>query len=191
VSVELLEAAAAALGALVDEVVVVGGASLGVWITDPFGARLRGCGFAEDAESGVICRWRHAATGLVLDAMPTDPAVFGFASRWQAASVPSARRCALPSGRSLRISGPVHLVAMKLEAHAARGAGDLFGSRDFADLIALVDGRSELVAEIEHAPGELRGWIAAAVGEMFADRRIEDGVAGAFCRMRRARRVPR
>ena len=34
-SVELLELAAAALGELLDEVVFVGGATVGLWITDP------------------------------------------------------------------------------------------------------------------------------------------------------------
>jgi hypothetical protein len=35
VSIEMLEAAAAALGDLLGEVVFVGGATIGLWITDP------------------------------------------------------------------------------------------------------------------------------------------------------------
>ena len=94
-NIELLELAESALGQLVDEVVFVGGATVGLWITDPaapparptddvdvvvevatrsafydFEAKLRAAGFREDQESGVICRWRHGETGLILDAMP-------------------------------------------------------------------------------------------------------------------------
>jgi hypothetical protein len=88
VNIELLELAESALGKLVHQVVFVGGATVGLWITDPaappdrptddvdvvvevmtrtgfydFEAKLRGAGFREDRESGVICRWRHQKTG--------------------------------------------------------------------------------------------------------------------------------
>jgi hypothetical protein len=104
-SIELLERAALALGQLVDEVVFVGGATVVLWITDPgappprptldvdivvevttrlgferFSERMRERGLNEDASSRVICRWRHAPTDLVLDAMPADPSILGFAT---------------------------------------------------------------------------------------------------------------
>jgi hypothetical protein len=87
VNIELLELAESTLGELVDQVVFVGGATVGLWISDPaappmrptddvdvvvevisrsefydFEASLRGAGFREDQESGVICRWRHRDT---------------------------------------------------------------------------------------------------------------------------------
>jgi len=93
VSVQMLEAAAAALGDLLAEVVFVGGATVELWITDPgappvrptkdvdvvvevtsrsafydFEARLRAQGFREDQEDGVICRRRHSRTNHILDA---------------------------------------------------------------------------------------------------------------------------
>jgi hypothetical protein len=80
-SIALLEVAAAHLGALVSEVVFVGGATIELWITDEaapevrptvdvdvvvdvatrsqlarFEQRLRAIGFREDQSSGVICR---------------------------------------------------------------------------------------------------------------------------------------
>lgn len=107
-SLELLDLGAAALGPLIEEVVFVGGASVVLWITDPaappprptkdvdvivevagrwgyeqFSKRLRAQGFAEDVESRVICRWRHASFDLLLDVMPTDPAILGFSNRWR------------------------------------------------------------------------------------------------------------
>ena len=35
-------------------------------------------GFKRDIGSEVICRWRHAGTGVLFDLMPTDPAILGF-----------------------------------------------------------------------------------------------------------------
>jgi hypothetical protein len=39
-------------------------------------------GFKMDIGSEVICRWRHAGTGVLFDLMPTDPAILGF-SVWK------------------------------------------------------------------------------------------------------------
>jgi hypothetical protein len=205
VSVEPLERAAVALDGLVEDVVVVGGASVVLWISDPaapavrptldvdvvvevasrgayyrFEDRLRGRGFVPYETSGVICRWRHPATGLVLDAMPADASILGFASQWQAAAIPTAIRRTLPSGRVLRVAGPVYLLATKLEAFAGRGGGDLVGSRDFGDVIALVDGRRELPEEVAVAADDVRRYIAEAVAALLALPRILDGIAGAL-----------
>lgn len=55
---------------------------------------------------------------------------------------------------------PPYLVATKLEAFGSRGKGDLYGSRDFEDVVALIDGREELVGELTQAPEELRSYVA-------------------------------
>jgi hypothetical protein len=107
-SIALLELGASALGDLAREVVFTGGATIGLWITDPaapeprptedvdvivevtsrgrfadFEQRLRRRRFREDQETGIICRWRHADSDLVLDAMPMDGSILGFENRWQ------------------------------------------------------------------------------------------------------------
>jgi len=106
----ILEDAAQKLRALLDSVVFVGGATLGLLITDTgaapiratvdvdviaeittrmeyfdFSERLRRNGFTEDARPGApVCRWLH--DGLVLDLMPLDKAVLGFTNRWYGAA---------------------------------------------------------------------------------------------------------
>src|SRR5204862_2341419 len=93
------EKAAASLGPVLDEVAFVGGSSLTLWITDSaapdpritldvdvivavntrldyyeLSERLRQQGFNENANSSVICRWRHQV-GLILDVMPTEETI--------------------------------------------------------------------------------------------------------------------
>jgi predicted nucleotidyltransferase len=180
VSIALLELGAAALDELLPEVVFVGGASIELWITDPaappvrptndvdvvvevltrsefyaFEARLQTKGFSEDQDS-VICRWRHDASDLILDAMPTRADILGFENRWQAAALPHALRRELPSGRKIRAASPPYLLATKLEAFKSRGNADFLGSRDFGDIIALIDGRPELVDEVLAAESDVR-----------------------------------
>lgn len=203
-SVELLELAAATLGELVYDVVFVGGATVTLWITDPgappvrptkdvdvvvevttrwgfhaFEARLRERAFAEDQQDRIICRWRHPPTGLILDAMPADPAILGFANRWQAAALPHAISRTLPSGAVIRAISPPYLLATKLEAFKGRGRDDFLGSRDFGDIIALVDGREELVAEVADS-NDARAYIASELGRLLAHPRFLDGLFGAL-----------
>jgi hypothetical protein len=185
VNTELLELAESGLGELVDQVVFVGGATVGLWITDPaappvrptddvdvvvevttrtafhdFEAKLREAGFSEDQESGVICRWRHRESGLILDAMPSRADILGFENMWQAATIPHAVPCELPSGATIKAAPPVYMLAMKLEAFKGRGKGDFLASRDFGDIVTLIDGRSELLEEVAGAGADVRVYIA-------------------------------
>lgn len=200
-SIEMLEQAHEALGVLATEVVFLGGATLVLWMTDPaappprptkdvdvvvevttrasfhdFEGRLRDAGFEEDQESGVICRWRHRYSDLVLDAMPADPRVLGFENEWLGRSLPYAIHRDLPSGATIRAVSPAYLVATKLEAFLSRGHGDYVGSRDFGDVIALVDGREELIGELMAAPEEVRLYVASTLREMMRDSGFLDGV---------------
>ncbi len=204
-SLELLELAAARLADLLPEVVFVGGATVTLWITDPgappvrptkdvdvivevttrgafhdFEARLRERGFAEDQDDGVICRWRHVPSGLILDAMPAEGAFLGFENRWQGAAIPHAVTRTLPSGSVIRAVSPPYLLATKLEALKSRGGGDLLGSRDFADIIAIVDGREELLHEVGHADDDVRGYLAQEFDALLTAPRFLDGLFGAL-----------
>jgi hypothetical protein len=205
VNIELLELAAAALDDLLPEVAFVGGATVELWITDPgappvratndvdvvvevttrsefhaFEERLRKRGFGPDLEDGIICRWRHRDHGLILDAMPTDPAILGFANRWQAAALPHAINRILPSGTTIRAIPPSYLLATKLEAFNGRGNNDFLASRDFADVIALLDGRDELPDEIAHSDADVRHYLADEFRRLLQHPRFLDGVHGAL-----------
>ena len=198
-SVELLELGAATLGDLTDEVVFVGGATVALWITDPaappprptqdvdvivevatradyhaFEERLRDGGFRDDGR--VICRWRHSGTGLILDAMPTDAELLGFDNRWQREAFPHAEEIALPSGTRIRAVPPAFMLATKLEAFHGRGEGDLLGSRDFTDIVALIDGREELENDVIAAPENVRGYVADNLRLLLRSALLLDGV---------------
>jgi Nucleotidyl transferase AbiEii toxin, Type IV TA system len=201
VSIELLELAAVRLEPLLGDIVFLGGAAVELWLTDPsapparptkdvdvvvevssrgafyaFEERLRALGFSDDREGGVICRWRHRETDLILDVMPSDPAILGFANRWQGASVPHAIERALPSGALIRAAPPEYLLATKIEAFNDRGRSDFLGSRDLADVIALIDGRAELVDEVRGADHDVRAFLREQLRFLTENPRFVDGV---------------
>jgi hypothetical protein len=145
-----------------------------------FEARLRQRGFAEDQQDGMICCWRHSATGLILDAMPADPTILGFANRWQGAGLPHAIQQTLPSGATIRAMSPPYLLATKLEAFKGRGQDDFVASPDFEDIVALLDGRDELVGEVRDADSDVRAYLADEFERLIEHPPFRDGLFGAL-----------
>jgi hypothetical protein len=204
VSTDLLEVAARALGPMCDRVVFLGGATISLWLTDPaarpprvtvdvdvvaevvtlgsyerFQQDLRDRGFAEDSESGVICRWNHGDTGLILDAVPLESLLAGFEGKWHRPGVANAERRELPSGVAIRAVPPPFLLATKLQAFADRGGDDCLASRDFEDIVLLVDGRSELVGELRDGPSEV-AYVSEELSRVLALSTSEYGIEGAL-----------
>lgn len=171
-NIELLKEVAKRLGPLLSEVVFVGGCTTGLFITDAaaanvrptfdvdviaeitsyadyatFSERLRALGFREDTSKGApLCRW--LIDGMKLDVMPIEEKILGFTNRWYRAAMDAAQQIELEPGLHIRIVTAPYFVATKLEAFRGRGRGDYTTSHDLEDLLAVVDGRLEIVPEI-------------------------------------------
>jgi hypothetical protein len=201
----MLETAALALGDLRHRVVFLGGATIGLWMTDPasraarttddvdvvaevatlasyeaFQADLRRAGFTEDILSGVICRWQHTDSGLVLDAIPAKPELAGFEGEWLQPAAAAAVERELPSGALIRVVPPIHLLATKLEAFADRGEDDCLSSRDFEDIVLLIDSRDELRDELATADEELKTYVNRQLSRIMRLPNFDYGVEGAL-----------
>lgn len=204
-NLKMLEQAIEHLHPLMDEVVFVGGATVELWITDEaapefrpttdvdvivematrseyyrFEERVRRVGFDNDAASRVICRFKHLDSGLVLDVMPTEASILGFENRWQKEAFAHTVHVSLPSGKEIRAIPPPFLLGTKLEAFTTRGKSDFLGSRDFSDLVTLVDGREELVEEVVTAPDELQVYIGEQLLHLAQHRDFDRGLEGAL-----------
>lgn len=180
------------------DMVFVGGAVVGLLLTDPAApaprytddvdvvigplsrvafhqleARLREAGHTQPTE-GPICRWHIAGTNV--DLMPVDAAILGFSNRWYGAMMGRAVEVTVAPGRVVRIVSPPYLLATKLEAFADRGAGDYRFSQDVGDIVALVDGRPELVNEVHAADGEVRAFVGNGFRRLLDDARFEESI---------------
>lgn len=122
-----------------------------------------------------------AGTGddeLLVDVMPTDASILGFENRWQRPALDHAQTVELPSGQAMRAITPPYLVATKLEAWNGRGRGDHLRSQDLEDVIKLVDGREEIVAEVAVAPDDLRSYLSSEIAVLLDQPRFDDAVEG-------------
>lgn len=201
----MLEGAVGHLSQLLDDVVFVGGVTVELWVTDPGSPplrltadvdviaeistrrdyyqledRVRKLGFENDQSSGVICRFNHSQSGLVLDVMPTKASILGFENNWLGESFAHATEVKLPGGQMIKAIPPPFLLATKLEAFAGRGKLDFYGSRDFEDIVRLIDGREELVGEVAESPAEPSRYIAQQLTRLSRHRDFDSGLEGAL-----------
>lgn len=115
-------------------------------------------GFKRDtSRDAPICRWRLGE--VKVDLMPSDERVLGFANRWYPLALVSASLVLLPSGRQIRLISAPAFLATKLEAFATRGNSDFMSSHDFEDIISVLDGRSDIVAEVAAADSALANYL--------------------------------
>jgi hypothetical protein len=141
------------------------------------GAALRDRGFAQTIE-GTEPPYRWTYAGLKLDLMPVDPGILGFSNRWYGAVLRGATTMVISGGVAVRVTDAPSFVATKLEAFLDRGAGDYLSSHDLEDVLSVVDGRPELVAELGKAPPELRGFVAQTFARLLADDEFDDALPG-------------
>jgi hypothetical protein len=201
-NLQLLTDAAKLLEPLLGELVFVGGCATALLITDnaaadvrptfdvdaiaeitsyagytEFSERLRKLGFQEDTSEGApLCRWRQKTT--TLDVMPLDAKILGFSNTWYEPAMLHSEERELEKGLEIRLVTPVYFCASKLEAFAGRGRNDFPGSRDLEDMIAVVDGRTELVAEIQAAVNDVRSYLAKEIKKLLSIREFSDALPG-------------
>lgn len=180
----MLRAVADALGGdLRDRLVFVGGCTTALFITDAITLedvratddvdlivdlagfsdwaqlleQLRERGFSESPDDDVICRMRLGE--IKVDFMPDDPNILGFSNRWYERGIQTAVDHPLEDNLIIRRLTPALFVATKLEAYLGRGGNDLLSSRDAEDILLIVDGREELIAELGGVDDDVRGYI--------------------------------
>jgi hypothetical protein len=78
----------------------------------------------------------------------------------------------------IKVLLPELFVATKLEAYRGRGEGDLITSRDVEDILLVVDGREELLTEVQHAREDIRSFVAEQFRELQKDDEFENFLIG-------------
>jgi predicted nucleotidyltransferase len=186
------------LGLLLSDVVFVGGTVTGFMMTDKTShdvrptddvdliidmsgyaqyAKLQGSlrelGFQHDM-NGPNCRF--VVAGVKVDLMPTDESILGFSNKWYKTAIERAKAFTLPSGKVIRVISPEMFICTKLEAFAERGGGDFITSHDLADVIAVVNGRPEIVEEVAASPESVRGYLSNNFSNLLSNRHFLDSI---------------
>lgn len=200
--IELLTYASEKLGDLSKEVVFLGGAIVGLLITEKGGPpprvtkdvdvaiqlsgslldiyaldrRLLSLGFINDIE-GPQCRYLHGTT--VIDVIPVHPGLPDDTNGWYPLAIESAEPHTLPNGIQIKVIAPASFVGTKLVAFRSltrEHHDDVFLSRDFGDIVRLIDGRPTLSTEILEAREDLLRYIQAQLSSLLNETYIEHAI---------------
>jgi predicted nucleotidyltransferase len=191
-----------ALGPLRSEFMLVGGCAVGLLITDHARPpvrqtvdvdlvaevtslkdyyesidKLKKTGFAEDPSEDHMCRWRKGE--LIVDVMPTQEVLGHSVNRWYAEAIKAAQAMTLPSGEAINVITAPFFVATKLESFNNRGGGNYL-HHDMEDILNVVDGREELLAELASIPVEVREFIREEIDGYLAEESFVDQLEWLF-----------
>lgn len=202
-NLEMVRRVAIALDYLREQVVFVGGTVVDLLITDPASPPVRGSmdvdviieiasrmdyyalrgplislGFREDiaGESSLLCRWN--IEGIIVDIMPTNEEILGFSNEWYIDAIRTAELVYIADRLSIRrISGPSFLMT-KLTAFMNPGNGDFMGSHDIEDVIAVLDGRPEVISEIKDSHLKLKNSLINIFEALLEQEDFNDAILG-------------
>lgn len=199
---ELLTSVANKLQEMCDEMTFVGGTVIGFLITDSAAPDVR---FTVDVdciinivthsdyykvskklrEKGLkeiivgdhpICRWD--CDGILVDIMPTDKSILGFSNRWYKNAILHSMAKQISPGRTIKIISAPYFVATKLEAFNDRGKNDYLTSHDLEDIIALLDGRPEIVKDIASSDSAVKNYISSVFSALLNNKNFTYALPG-------------
>ena len=107
--------------------------------------------------------FRWLLGGMQLDLVPLDEKVLGFANAWYRSGFDNAVVAEPEPGSTLRHLSAPYFLATKFEAYKDRGRNDVYASHDLEDIIAVVDGRTELHDELEQANADTQSYVVSNI----------------------------
>lgn len=136
--------------------------------------QLRGIGFQNDIFSGVICRYK--IQGIIVDVMPTDPQAIGFSNRWYPEGFATAQEIQLDGETTIKIFTLPYFVASKWEAFKGRGHNDYRTSKDFEDLVYVMENADNFEEQLKNGPEQVRTWLKEEMEPVMDNDNFEEGL---------------
>ena len=110
--------------------------------------------------------------------MPTDPEILGFGNLWYEKALEYSLGFELPGHKSINLVTAPYFLITKLEAFRGRGNGDFMLSHDIEDLVAVLDGRPEVISEIKESGDDLATELSRQFKMLREEQRFLDAVSG-------------
>jgi hypothetical protein len=83
-----------------------------------------------------------------------------------------------PIGKKNSAVASPYFLATKLEAFESRGESDYLISRDMEDIVTVLDGRPEIVSEVQQASEELKNYLVERCSMLLEERDFLDALPG-------------
>lgn len=196
----IIKKIALALGELNEQVIYVGGATVGLYINDPAADDVRPTkdvdislsiatideleqvreslnkkGFIQTAEDDVICRFRYE--DVKVDVMNTKAIGWAPANPWFALGFDNRLHLEI-EGQPIFIIPLPYFLATKFAAYNSRGKNEPRTSHDFEDIIYVIDNRTDLVEQILSANNTIKPFLKSEFKNILIDKVKQEAVAG-------------
>lgn len=202
INLEMIKIVAERLGDQREEFVFLGGASTCLLVTDPAAPeirptldvdiiievasrleyykledKLRQLGFRQSPEpDDPICRWM--VDDVKVDVMPTDEDILGFSNKWYLQAIENSNEVEIKKSLKIRMVTAPYFLATKIEAFHGRGKKDFLASHDMEDIITIIDGREEVIEEINSSLFDLRKYLSAQFQDFLANEFFIESLSG-------------
>jgi len=202
IHIAMIQQVAERLGPLRPKVVFLGGSATGFHITDEaepeirptkdvdiivevasivgyhkLEKTLRELGFFQKLqEDDPICRWY--IDDVMVDVMPTDENILGFSNRWYLPAIKTSVTIELEPNLEIQIVTAPYFIGTKLEAFFGRGRGDYLTSHDMEDIINFINGRVEILEDIENSEPDLKDFIIKSLQGFLEDELFLEALPG-------------
>ena len=195
---EVVRRIAFALGAMNEQVVFVGGATVSLYINDPAADDVRPTkdgdismvitslgklevireelsrkGFKQLPEDEVICRFRYE--GIKVDVMSTKAIGWAPSNQWFAPGF-SQKESVEIDDQTVHILPLPYFLASKFSAFNDRGAKDPRTSHDFEDIVYVLDNRTDIVEQLSKSPDDVGPYLANQFQNILDDRILQEAI---------------
>ena len=138
---------------------------------------LRELGFFQKMqEDDPICRWY--IDDVMVDVMPTDENILGFSNRWYLPAIKNSVTIELEPNLEIQIVTAPYFLGTKLDAYFGRGRGDYLTSHDMEDIINFINGRVEILEDIQNSEQDLRAFIIKCLQGFLEDELFLEALPG-------------
>lgn len=191
---------ARALGELNEQVIYVGGATVGLYINDPAADDVRPTKdvdislsiatiaelekireeltrrkFIQTAEDDVICRFRYAE--VKVDVMNTKAIGWAPANPWFAPGFALKEKLEVEE-QIIQILPLPYFLATKFEAYNGRGKNEPRTSHDFEDIVYVLENRTDIAEQIITAPEDVKPFLKSEFESILKDSAKQEAILG-------------
>jgi predicted nucleotidyltransferase len=196
----IIKKIAQALGELNEQVIYVGGATVGLYINDPAADDVRPTkdvdislslasiaelekireeltekGFKQTAEEDLICRFRFDDVNV--DVMNTKAIGWAPANPWFAPGFAKREKVMIDNQRIYIIPLP-YFLATKFAAYTDRGKNEPRTSHDFEDIVYVLDNRTDVTEQIITSPQDVKLFLKNEFESMLKDKVKQEAIYG-------------
>lgn len=200
INLEVIRKIAIALGAMNEQVVYVGGATVSLYINDPAADDVRPTkdldislaiaslgelevirkqlirkGFKQSPEDDIICRFRYE--DIKVDVMSTKAVGWAPANPWFASGFAQKEIIEIED-QKIQILPLPYFLASKFSAFNDRGAIDPRTSHDLEDIVYVLDNRMDIVEKLAKVPDDVRSYLADQLQRILDDRVMQEAILG-------------